>query len=70
MIGAAERNGHHYAAQSIGEGHVILHSMEIDDLTKIRLWSGKKVEIRSVGGHIGTIAEEQERRERNRGWSR
>jgi hypothetical protein len=70
LLGTVERNGHHYAAQSIGESHVILHGIESDDLIKIRLWSGEKVEIRSIKGHIGTIAEEQERRERNRGWSR
>jgi hypothetical protein len=70
LLGTVERSGHHYAAQSIGEGHVILHSMEIDDLTKIQSLSGKKVEIRNVDGHIETIAEELARRERNRGWSR
>jgi hypothetical protein len=30
LLGAVERNGHHYAVQSIGEGHVILHSIEIN----------------------------------------
>jgi hypothetical protein len=67
LLGAVERNGHHYAAQSIGGGHVILHDIEADDLTKIRLLSGKKVEIRNVDGHIETIAEEQECRVRSRG---
>jgi hypothetical protein len=27
MIGAAERNGHHYAAQVMYDGHVILHDI-------------------------------------------
>jgi hypothetical protein len=70
LLGTVERNGHHYAAQLIDEGRVILHGIGTDDLTKIQSLSGKKVEIRSIKGHIGTIAEEQERRERNRGWSR
>jgi hypothetical protein len=70
MIGTAERNGHHYAAQIMYDGHVILHDIEPGDLDKIRFLSGKNVEIRSVDGHIGMIAEEQERRERSRVWSR
>jgi hypothetical protein len=70
LLGTVERNGHHYAAQLIDEGRVILHGIETDDLTKIQSWSGKKVEIRNGDGHIGTIAEEQARRELNRGWSR
>jgi hypothetical protein len=31
---------------------------------------GKKVEIKCLDGRIGAIAEESERHERSRGWSR
>jgi hypothetical protein len=70
IIGTAERNGHHYAAQVIGENRVILHDIEKDDLPQIALIVGKKVEIKCVDGRIGAIAEESGRHERSRGWSR
>jgi hypothetical protein len=52
------------------DGHVILHDIERNDLPKIAVMTGKKAEIRNDNGRIGTIAEEQELRERNKGWSR
>jgi hypothetical protein len=70
VIGTTERNGHHYAAQVIGENRVILHDIEEGDLPQIALIVGKKVEIKCLDGRIGTIAEASERRERSRGWSR
>jgi hypothetical protein len=70
VIGTAERNGHHYAVQVIGENRVILHNIEKGDLPQIALIVGQKVEIKCLDGRIGTIAEESGRRERSRGWSR
>jgi hypothetical protein len=67
IIGTAERNGHHYAAQMGYDGHVILHDIEKGDLAKISELIGKDVEIRSVDGHIGAIEEEVKRHEKNRG---
>ncbi|MDR1581441.1 MAG: hypothetical protein LBS35_13880, partial [Synergistaceae bacterium] len=70
MLGAVERNGHYYAAQIGYDGHVFLHDIKKDDLLAIAAWAGKKADIVSSEGRIGTIAEECKRRERNRGWSR
>jgi hypothetical protein len=70
ILGTVERNDHHYAAQLIDEGRVILHNVEKSDLYKISELTGKDIEIRSVDGDIAAIVEERERHERNRGWSR
>jgi hypothetical protein len=69
-MGTVENNGHCYAAQIIGDNHVILHDVEKDGMSQIAAIVGKKVEIKSLDGRIGAIAEESERRERIRGWSR
>jgi predicted NAD-dependent protein-ADP-ribosyltransferase YbiA (DUF1768 family) len=70
ILGTAEHNGHHYAAQLIDDSHVILHNIEKSDLPQIASIVGKKVEIKCLDGQIGAIAEERGQRERNRGWSR
>jgi hypothetical protein len=70
ILGTAEHNGHHYAAQLIDEGRVILHHAEKSDLPQIASIVGKNVEIRCVDGRIGAICEEHIQRERNRGLSR
>jgi hypothetical protein len=70
ILGTAEHNGHHYAAQLIGDSHVILHNVEKNNLPQIASIVGRKVEIKSIDGRIGAIAEEHEHRERHRGWSR
>jgi hypothetical protein len=70
IMGTVENNGHCYAAQMIGDNHVILHDVEKGDLPQIASIVGKKVEIKNLDGRIGAIAEESERRERSRGWSR
>jgi hypothetical protein len=70
IMGTVENNGHCYAAQMIGDSHVILHDVEKDDLPQIASIVGKKVEIKSLDGRIGAIEEEVARRERSRGWSR
>jgi hypothetical protein len=70
IIGLVARSGHHYAAQMMYGGHVILHNVERDDLPKIASIVGKKVEIKCFDGRIGTIAQESERLERSRGWGR
>jgi hypothetical protein len=70
IMGTVENNGHCYAAQMIGDNHVILHDVEKCDLPQIASIVGKKVEIKSIDGRIGAIAEEAERHERSRGWSR
>ncbi|MDR1621679.1 MAG: hypothetical protein LBS00_04825, partial [Synergistaceae bacterium] len=69
ILGTAEHNDHHYAAQLIGDSHVILHNVEKNDLQQIVSIVGRKVEIKCIDGRIGVIAEERDR-ERNRGWSR
>jgi hypothetical protein len=70
IMGTVENNGNYYAAQMIGEGRIILHDIERSDLPQIASIVGKKVEIKCLDGRIGAIAEEAERPERNRGWSR
>jgi hypothetical protein len=70
IIGLVEKNGHHYAAQMMYGGHVILHNVEKEDLSKIASIVGKKVEIKCLDGCIGAIAEERGVRERSRSWSR
>jgi hypothetical protein len=70
ILGTAEHNGHHYAAQLIGDSHVILHNAEKNDLQQIASIVGKNVEIKCFDGRIGAITEECGQRERNRGWSR
>jgi hypothetical protein len=70
IMGTVENNGHCYAAQMIGHNRVILHSIVKGDLPNIASIVGKKVEIKCLDGRMGAIAEEPERHERNRGWSR
>jgi hypothetical protein len=70
ILGTAEHNGHHYAAQLIGDSHVILHNVEKNDLQQIASIVGKNVEIKCLDGHIGAITEERYQQERNKGWSR
>jgi hypothetical protein len=70
ILGTAEHNGHHYAAQLIGDSHVILHHVEKGDLPQIASIVGKNVEIKCLDGRIGAIEEEHEQHERHRGWSR
>ncbi|MDR1510432.1 MAG: relaxase/mobilization nuclease domain-containing protein [Synergistaceae bacterium] len=70
VLGTAERDGSHYAAQMIGDSHVILHHVEKDDLPQVAAIVGKNVEIKCLDRRIGTIVEEREWRERSRGWSR
>jgi hypothetical protein len=70
ILGTAEHNGYHYAAQLIGDSHVILHNVEKSDLPKMVSIVGKNVEIKCIDGRIGAIAEELERPEGSRWWSR
>jgi hypothetical protein len=70
ILGTAEHNGHHYAAQLIGDSHVILHHVEKGGLPQIASIVGRKVEIKCLDGRIGAIVEESEKHERNRGWRR
>jgi predicted nucleic acid-binding Zn-ribbon protein len=70
IMGTVENNGYCYAARMIGGNHVILHDVEKDDLPQVASILGKKVEIKSLDGRIGAIAEEQDRYERSRGSSR
>jgi hypothetical protein len=70
MLGTAEHNGHHYAAQLIGDSHVILHHVEKGDLPQIASIVGKNVEIKCLDGCIGAIMGERDRLARSRGWSR
>jgi hypothetical protein len=70
IMGTVENNGHCYAAQVIGHNRVILHAVVKGDLPRIASIVGKKVEIKCLDGRIGAIAEELERHERSRGWSR
>jgi hypothetical protein len=70
VMGIVENDGYHYAAQLIDENRVILHNIEKDDMPQISSIVGRNVEIKCVDGRIGAIAEEQDRYERSRGWSR
>jgi hypothetical protein len=73
LLGVLEKNGHFYAAQCIGENHIILHNANPSDLPTLKALIGQKVEITSGNGHIKGIVDSRcraERFERNRGWSR
>jgi hypothetical protein len=70
MLGVTETNGHYYAVHYIGDGHVILHSTDKEELSSISAVTGKKVEISCRNYKIGEIREESRWLEHSRGWSR
>jgi hypothetical protein len=70
LLGLVENNGISYAAQSIGDGHVILHYATQDQLPRISALVGKNVEISFREDRIGEITEEILLQERNRRRSR
>jgi hypothetical protein len=73
LLGVLEKNGHFYAAQNIGDNHIILHHADPSDLPALKSLIGKKVDITNDNGHIQGIIDSRSRvetRERNRGWGR
>jgi hypothetical protein len=73
LLGVLEKNGYFYAAQNIGDNHIILHGADPSDLPAIKSMIGQKVEIKNDDGRIQNIVDSRSRietRERNRGWGR
>jgi hypothetical protein len=73
LLGVLEKNGHFYAAQNIGDYHIILHGANPSDLPALKTLIGQKVEITNDNGRVQNIVDSRnrhERLERNRGWSR
>jgi hypothetical protein len=73
ILGILEKNGYFYAAQHLGENHIILHDADRNDLPALKALVGQEVEITSDNGSILNILDSQslsKRLERNRGWSR
>jgi hypothetical protein len=59
IMATVENNGYCYAAQMIGDNHVILRNVEKGDLSQVSSIVGKKVEVKSLDGCVGAIAEEE-----------
>jgi hypothetical protein len=73
LLGILEKNGYFYAAQHLGDNHIILHDASNDDLPELKSLIGQEVEITSDDGRIHDIVDFQRRPERpgrNRGWLR
>jgi hypothetical protein len=73
LLDIIEKDGHFYAAQHIGDNHIILHNADPSDLPALKTLIGQKAEIASDNGRIQNIVDSRrrtERLERNRGWSR
>jgi hypothetical protein len=73
LLGILEKNGHFYAAQNIGDNHIILHSTDSGDLLALKSMIGQKVEIKNDNGRIQNIVDSgsrAERLEKSIGWSR
>jgi hypothetical protein len=73
LLEVLEKNGHFYAAQNIGDNHIILHDADPSDLPALNALIGQEVEITSDNGRIQNIVDSRSRietHERNRGWSR
>jgi hypothetical protein len=73
LLGILEKNGYFYAAQHLGENHIILHDADRNDLPALKVLVGQEVEITSGNGSILNILDSRslsKRLERNRGWSR
>jgi hypothetical protein len=70
LPGVLEKNGYFYAAQNIGDNHIIPHVANPSDLPAVKALIGQKVEIASDSGRILNIIDTQnrpKRLERNRG---
>jgi hypothetical protein len=73
LIGVLEKNGHFYAAQNIGDNHIILHGADPSNIPVLKALVGQDVEITSGNGRIKGIVNSRSRFERlacTRGWSR
>jgi hypothetical protein len=73
LLGVLEKNGHFYAAQNIGDNHIILHGAEPSGLPSLKALIGQKVEMASESGCIQGIVDAQlrsERLEKSRGRGR
>jgi hypothetical protein len=73
LLGVLEKNGHFYAAQNIGDNHIILHNADPSNFHALKSLIGQKVEITNDNERIWNLVASRsrsERLERNRGWSR
>ena len=73
LLGVLEKNGYFYAAQYLGDNHIVLHDADPNDLPALNALIGQEVEIMSDNGQIQNIVGSRSRSEqlkRNRGWSR
>jgi hypothetical protein len=73
LFGILEKNGHFYAAQHIGDNHIILHYADRNNLLELKALTGQKVKIKSDNVCIQNIIDSRSRSERldkKRGWSR
>jgi hypothetical protein len=70
LLGVLEKNGHFYAAQNIGDNHIILHGASKNDLQALKALVGQEIGITSDNGNIVDSRLRCERLERSRGWSR
>jgi hypothetical protein len=73
LLGVLEKNGYFYAAQHLGDNHIILHDTDQKDLPALKTLIGQEIEITSDNGRIQNIVDSRsrtERLEKKRGWSR
>jgi hypothetical protein len=73
LLGILEKNGYFYAAQHLGDNHIVLHDADRNDLSVLKALIGQEIGITNDNGHIENIIDSRsrfERLERNRGWRR
>jgi hypothetical protein len=73
LLGVLEKDGHFYAAQHIGDNHVILYDADQNDLPALKALTGQKVDMISDEMCIQNIVDSRnrsERLERNKGRGR
>jgi hypothetical protein len=70
LLGILEKDGYFYAAQHLGDNHIILHCASNDYLPELKALIGQEVGITSDNGNIVDSRLRCERLERKRGWSR
>jgi hypothetical protein len=73
LLGVLEKNGHFYAAQNIGDNHIILHNADPNDLLALKALIGQDVKLTSNNDRIKNVTDLRhlsEIRGKNRGWNR
>jgi hypothetical protein len=73
LLGVLEKDGFFYAAQHFGDNHIILHDVELGDLSALKALLGQEIWITSGNGRIENVVVSRSRSEiqtRNRGRSR